>query len=285
MHARRGWWMVGLSLAAAVGCHTLAPKKTSDPVVTLLQPADGDPEPPAKDLPPNEGARVCMSTADEFAKNINTEVQAIALYEKARQTDPKCPVSHRLAVLYDRQGDFQKAQEEYRKALKHDPHDADLLNNMGYGYYSRGRWAEAEQYLRQALSVKPKHPEATMNLALCVGALGRYAEALELFEKVVTPAQARCNLAFVLTTQHKWPEAERAYREALQLDPDIPLARAALAKLEKAQQQPSAPEAKTAQTPAKPEGIAGAGFVQSDAADKSAVRQAAHWTSAPTAHP
>lgn len=284
MHGSWRCWVVGLAAALPVGCRTIAPDKArSEPIAQLLPPADRKEEPPVKDLPADESGRVCMAYAEELAKN-GDEVQAILLYEKARKNDPKSHVSRRLAVLYDRQGDFQKAQEEYHKALKQDPRDADLLNNMGYGYYSRGRWTEAELYLRQALAVKPKHPEATMNLGLCVGAQGRYAEALELFEKAATRAQARCNLAFVLTTQHKWPEAKRTYQAALQIDPDIPLARAALAKLDKAEQQ--APAAvQTAQTPGKPEGNFAMGYVQFDDAgdDKAAVQQATQWTSAPAA--
>jgi len=243
MHERYGHVLISMLILAAGGCRMLVPLRERHiaPTAELVPIADGEAEPPpAPELPPKEAARACIACAEELEKH-GKEVEAIIFYERARQHDPKCRVSRRLAVLYDRQGDFQKAQEEYRKALKQTPHDPDLLNDMGYGYYSRGRWAEAEKYLRQALAIKPDHPYAIINLGLCVGEQGRYDEALELFSKVGTPAQARCNLAFVLMTQHKWVEAKRAYQEALRLDPDIPLARAALAKLEKAEQQTSLP--------------------------------------------
>jgi Tfp pilus assembly protein PilF len=278
-----GWWIVGLAAAATTGCRTTPlPKDRGEPIPLLVPAADGAPEPASKDLPPDESSRLCIATAEHLEKS-GDEVNAILLLEKARACDPKCKVGHHLAVLYDRQGDFQKAQEEYQIALKKTPRDADLLNDMGYGYYSRGRWAEAEKYLRQALAAKPGHTHATMNLAMCVGEQGRYDESLELFAKVVTPAQARCNLAFILTTQHKWPEAKRAYQEALSIDPDIPVARAALAKLDKAEHPQPAP-VQTAQTPPKPQGNAAMGYVQfDDDADKPAVQQAAHWTPASTA--
>ncbi len=274
------WHMLaGLVIfGAAVGCRTpgipsLAATKPVDPIGQVAPPVDGSVEAKDKDLSPDETSRVCVSAAEELAKT-GDEIHAILLYEKARRTNPKCAVSRRLAVLYDRQGDFQKAQEEYLKALKKTPKDADLLNDFGYGYYSRGRWAEAEKYLRQALTIKPGHQHAAMNLAMCVGEQGRYDEALDLFAKVVTPAQARCNLAFILTTQHKWQEAKRVYQEALHIDPDIPLARAALAKLEKAERQGTTP-VQTVQAPpttlfptaAKPEGVTAVGYVQFDDAN------------------
>lgn len=283
----RGYYatLLATMLAATVGCRTVPlpslpqASKHSEPISQLAPPADGKSESTDKDLPPAEAARLCIAAAEECHKH-GDELYALLEYEKARKFDPSCKVSRQVAVIYDRLGDFVKAQEEYRIALQQSPHDADLLNDMGYGYYARGRFAEAEKYLRQALSSKPKHARATMNLGLCLGAQEKYQETLELFEKVVTPAQAQCNLAFILTTHHHWPEARRAYEQALQLDPDIPLARAALAKLDKAEHQP-AKETRTAQAPPKLEGSGKVGYVQfDDSDDKPVVRQAAHWTPA-----
>jgi Tfp pilus assembly protein PilF len=277
MHGRCWHVLMGLAVLAAGGCRMLTPSRDSHiaPTAELVPIADGEAEPaPAPELPPKEGARACIACAEEMEKN-GSELQAIVFYERARQHDPKCRISRHLAVLYDRQGDFQKAQEEYRKALKQTPRDADLLNDMGYGYYSRGRWAEAEKYLRQALAAQPDHAHAVINLGLCVGEQGRYGEALELFNKVGTPAQARCNLAFVLMTQHKWEEARRLYQDALRLDPDIPLARAALVKLEKAGQPQSAPPVQTVQAPPR------RGNRFTDANNKPAVQQAAYWVPPP----
>lgn len=256
--------LLGVVVVAASGCRSWSMARSSHiaPTAELVPIADGQAEPPAPELPPKDAARACIACAEELERHAS-EPEAIAFYERARQHDPKCHVTRRLAVLYDRQGDFQKAQEEYRKAVKESPRDVDLLNDMGYGYYTRGRWAESEKYLRQALLIKPDHAHAIINLGLCVGEQGRYLEALELFNKTLTPAQAQCNLGFIFTTQHKWAEAKHAYREALQLDPDIPLARAALAKLEKAEQQTPAP-VQMAQAPPKSE-----------------IQQAAHWIPPP----
>ena len=276
-------------LAAAAGCRTieLPKEKHGEPISQLVPPANGSTEATDKDLPPREAARLCIATGEEYEKS-GDELHAIFEYEKARQNDPTVKVSRRLGVLYDRLGDFQKAQEEYRLALEQSPKDADLLNDIGYGYYARGRWAESEKYLRQALAVKPKHARAAINLGLCLGAQGHFDEALETFSKAVTPAQAHSNLAFVLTTHHKWSEARREYEKALQIDPDIPLARAALAKLAKAEREPPQP-AQTAQaptpapapaTPVRPEISGASGYVQFDeGSDDPAVPPAALWTS------
>jgi tetratricopeptide (TPR) repeat protein len=55
---------------------------------------------------------------------------------------------------------------------------------------------------------------------------------LAAFEQAVGPGEALVNLAFVYQTQGKREEAKQAYRKALELQPDLDLARRALAKLE-----------------------------------------------------
>ena len=129
--------------------------------------------------------------------------------------------------------------EEYQKLLKPSPKDADLLNDVGYCYYNQGKWSEAEKYLRQALAINPKLARAWINLGMTLAQQNRIEESLEAFAKVVSPAQAQCNLAFIWTTQGKREEAKAAYRKALTLEPNLAPARIAfLAKLE----QPAAPQ-------------------------------------------
>jgi Flp pilus assembly protein TadD len=189
---------------------------------------------PGKELPADAAARVCLATAQSLERGGKVH-EATLLYERARQKDPRLHhVCRRLAVLYDRQGNFVRAQQEYEQALRLTPDDADLLNDLGYSHYSRGNWEEAEKYLRKSVDKNPKHERAWMNLGLALGQQERYADSVDAFTRVVGPARAQCNLAFILTTRGKQEEARGAYREALRLDPELKLAEAALAKLERA---------------------------------------------------
>jgi Tfp pilus assembly protein PilF len=187
------------------------------------------------ELPPAEAGQVCLGLAQSLRER-GHDTDAIIMYERARQYNPKLThVSRTLAVLYDRQGNYERAQAEYQQALRHQPDDADLHNDLGYCHYNRGKWAEAEKHLSRAVALKPDHARAWINLGMVLGQQGRYEESLEAFARVVSPAQAQCNLAFLLTTQGKRAEARVAYRQALELDPELRLARAALAKLEQAE--------------------------------------------------
>jgi tetratricopeptide (TPR) repeat protein len=223
-----------LALCGQLGCHTASPV-TAPPALPAQAALAGPEKPGQKDLPPQDSARVCLSTAAALEKS-GAELQAIGLYEKARLDDPRHMqhVCRRLGVLYDRQGSFARALEEYQKALQINPKDHEVLNDLGYAYYARGNLLEAEKYLRQALAVDPHYERAWVNLGMVLGEQQRYQESLGAFGKALPAAQAQCNLAFLLTTQGKREEARQAYRTALSLDPTLVLAQGAMDKLDAA---------------------------------------------------
>jgi Tfp pilus assembly protein PilF len=195
--------------------------------------APPEPEQPvALELPPAQAAEVCLATAREMEKAGN-EPEAILQYEKARQNSPKLTqVSRRLAVLYDRQCNYERALAEYRLALQLTPKDADLLNDMGYCHYERGDAVQAEKYLRQAVAVKPDNKRAWVNLGLALGAQGRYPESYEAFARVLSPGEARANVGVLQAQQGRREEARASLRQALELCPELRSARAVLARVE-----------------------------------------------------
>src|SRR5262249_25321510 len=128
--------------------------------------------------------------------------------------------------------EFQKATDEYEALLKAHPKDADLLTDLGYSYYCRGDWANAEAYLAKAVQFDPKHKKAWVNLGLARAQQGKWDDSFQAFCQAVRPADAHCNVAFILAAQGKTDEAKAQYRQALSLDPSLRLAHDALAQLE-----------------------------------------------------
>jgi Tfp pilus assembly protein PilF len=216
-----------LALAGSSGCLSLG--KPASPGLAQV----GDPSAPEKlELPAADGARACLATAEMLEKD-GKLLEAAALYERARNLDPANDgLTRRLAVLYDRQGAFVRADVEYDRALALSPGDADLWNDFGYSHYCRGNWDRAEQAYRKALELKPDLKRAWVNLGLTLAQLNRPEESFDAFTKVVPPAQAHCNLGFVLAARGKTADAMHEYRTALELAPDLALARAALVKLD-----------------------------------------------------
>jgi tetratricopeptide (TPR) repeat protein len=190
---------------------------------------------PAQELKAKDAALLSYTMAAKLdQEGPAKEKDAILYYEQARQQDPALndKASRRLAVLYDRADVQEKAWVEFQELLKKKPKDPALLNDVGYSLYNRARWAEAETYLRRAVAADKNFKPAWVNLGLALAQQGKYQEALEASIKAVTPAEAHVNVGFVLVTQGKRAEAIAAYRQALQFEPTLQKAQAALAKLE-----------------------------------------------------
>ncbi|QEL14376.1 tetratricopeptide repeat protein [Limnoglobus roseus] len=198
--------------------------------------------------PPTEGnltgkqAATLSTTLAEQLEKEGKERDAITYYEKARDSDPAnaLKASRRLAVLYDRAGDSNKAMHEFRELLAARPKDADLHNDVGYSCYNRGEYADAETYLRKAVDLDKHHKRAWVNLGMTLAQLDRPADSLAAFEKAVTPAEAKSNLAFVLATKGNREGATNYYRQALAADSSLKMAQAGLAAVEK-NQKPEPP--------------------------------------------
>ena len=191
--------------------------------------------PPPIELPTKESTQLCVVTAQNYEKEGRVE-EAIRLYEKVRAAEPAHPLAtRRLAALYDKAGDFGKSTALYEGLVKLNPKDADLLNDLGYSHYSRGDWSTAVAVLGQAVQLDPKHARAWVNLGMAQAQLGQLDASYDAFCHAVRPADAHCNLAFVLAVQGKADDAKLRYKQALALDPGLRVAQVGLTRLEKPQ--------------------------------------------------
>jgi Flp pilus assembly protein TadD len=229
--------ILGGSLSLLLGgCVNMPAAQTS---LIPNAPVGSGPSKAPPELPTSETVKVCLTTAETLERG-GKDLEAIGLYERARQLDPTLPhLDRHLGVLYDRVGMADNARAEFERALQKAPHDPDLLNDLGYSCYNQGQWDQAEKHLRLALAHDANHGRAWINLGMTLSQKGQYEDSLEAFKKAVSPGQAYCNVAFVLTAQGRRDDARRAYREALHLEPGLQLARSALAKLDAADAGPS----------------------------------------------
>jgi len=208
-----------------------------------------------QELEPKAASQACLAAAGEMEKAGQTE-EAIRLYEKARGDFPKlsATIGRRLAILHDKAGDFTKATNEYEIALKATPNDADLLSDLGYSYYCRADWASAEKYLRMATKADSTHKRAWMNLGMVLAAKGSWQESYDTFLMAVAPGEAHCNVAFCMASQGLYDDAKSQYRQAIDIDPALQMARVALGKLENMPPPGTVVQA-SAKTPADPNKI------------------------------
>src|SRR5262249_39913409 len=104
--------------------------------------------------------------------------------------------------------------------------------DYGFCYYSANQWADAEAQFRKAVAINANLERAWVNLGLCLAQQEKYLEAFTAFQKGCTPAETHANLGFVMASQGKREEAKKEYRMALDKDPNMVVAKAALMKLE-----------------------------------------------------
>ncbi len=229
---------LAVAVATLVGCTGTGLKTADSPASPAGSPLIFGPEAATEsaELPPKEAAVACATAGAGFDKG-NMVDDAIAQYEKARRLDPEGqkPLSRRLAVLYDKKGDFVRATAEYEQALQLTPNDPDLYNDLGYSHYLRGEWAIAEQHFAKATQLSPTNKRAWMNRGLAVAMLGRSDESLQCFRKVSSEGEARASLGFLLAAQGQTEAAKAEYRQALTLSPELYVARAALDSLDNPQ--------------------------------------------------
>jgi tetratricopeptide (TPR) repeat protein len=139
-----------------------------------------------KDFPNSETARLYYGVS----------LYKLARYEEAKKTllqvIKECDPEHHaylyshMGHLYERKGEFQKATEWHRKAIKIDSREAAYRIFLGAVLAQDGKLAEAEECHRQATKCKTgDFSEAYLNLGYVLRAQEKYKKALTCFEKAL----------------------------------------------------------------------------------------------------
>lgn len=122
--------------------------------------------------------------------------KAAELYGNVLSVHPGHPQAcHRMAILLDKQGEFEQSDELFQRAIESGVNRAEILTDYGYSQYVRGDLKQAETMLRLALSEDQSSRRAHNNLGLVLSSLGRTENAMQQFALGgCTPEQAANNL-------------------------------------------------------------------------------------------
>lgn len=89
-------------------------------------------------------------------------------------------------IAYERSKNWQKAEENFREALRLAPQNADVLNYYGYSLTDRGiRLEEGLDMVRKAADLRQQDGAVIDSLGWAYYKLGRYDEAVTTLEKAV----------------------------------------------------------------------------------------------------
>ncbi len=128
--------------------------------------------------------------------------EAIAAYQQVRnKADDRMSViaAHRLAVLFSRRNQPERALSEFKFAVAHDRHNADLLCDYGYHYQLNGDLGAAAYFYRHALDVNGGHERSHNHLGVLSAMSDHIDGAMQHFMAAgLSPDQARHNLGLIV---------------------------------------------------------------------------------------
>jgi tetratricopeptide (TPR) repeat protein len=129
----------------------------------------------------------------------------------------------RAGMANERTGDHKGAERLYRRGLKLEPNNVEILNSLGWTLFQDGRSAEAVTEYQRALAVDPKYVKSHNNIALALVELGRLGEAAAHYRKsleIEPKPEIYSDLGFIMARLGKPDEAFADYQHALELDPE-----------------------------------------------------------------
>jgi len=186
--------------------------------------AASPPAVPPSVVSPEDDAATWMARGTALARAGHYE-EAIDAYERAVRVDPKNPeVYNDLGNAYFATMQIDRARDLYRKTLELAPDHAWAMNNLGYTYFAAKEYETAVQWFQRALTREPDHLFARMNLAVTYHDMGAYDAAIRelkrLLEDHPETAKAYYNLGLSYTLKGDYPRALDAFHTYLKMAPD-----------------------------------------------------------------
>ncbi len=182
-------------------------------------PSANDPTSLANPAKPSAEFYVQAGRMQETAGN---SAGAIEQYNKALELTPDhLGALLGLALLHDRQGDFDSAAEFYSRAAVKHPNQAAVLNNLGLCQARQGKLAEAAQSMQKAVAMQPNKALYRNNLANVLIEADHVDEAIALLTPVHGPATAHYNVGYLLHKRDRDDEALAHFQQAFAADPTL----------------------------------------------------------------
>lgn len=142
-----------------------------------------------------------------------------------------------LGSAYLQQGNLPIAKDKLERAVKQTPRDPRVHGLLAMLYQRLGDDQRAESEFREALSLAPRDPEQLNNYAVYLCGVGRVDEGVKRFQEAArnrlysTPWAAYTNAGVCLRGAKRDAEAEPLFLQALRVRPDYAEAAVQLADL------------------------------------------------------
>ncbi|WP_273504361.1 tetratricopeptide repeat protein [Fulvimarina manganoxydans] len=164
-----------------------------------------------------------LAADKDFAGVVKALDKAIALAEPIDDRDWN--LFYQRGIAYERQGEWDQAEADFKKALELSPDQPQVLNYLGYSWVDMGRnLEEGLEMIRKAVELRPNDGYIIDSLGWAYYRLGRYEDAVEELERAVliTPIDPTINDHLGDAYWHVGREREARFQweRALKGDPE-----------------------------------------------------------------
>ncbi len=153
--------------------------------------------------------------------------EAINQYETGLSLNPAAFERYALAGLYEKNGQLDKAKDEYQHFLSQSPAFLDARDKLAIIYLNEGKFSQAIEQYTIALQYDSRWARGYNNLAVVYSRRGDKVEAMQNIEKAVSlnpgNAEFHYNLGVVLLENGLKEKAVQEFETAARLDPGKPL--------------------------------------------------------------
>ncbi len=145
---------------------------------------------------------------------------------KALATSPDIAEGHScLGDVYNGQGEYRKAVDEFKRAVALDSSRDDALRGLADAYEKLGDAPSAEATYQQAIALRPQYWAGYSSLGSFYFRQSRYPDAVRVFQHVVELApenyQGYSNLGGVLATQGQYAQAINVLHRSIEIRPTL----------------------------------------------------------------
>lgn len=133
-----------------------------------------------EDIGTSDGGERSTVSFEEIHKFSPSNLESSSSEDK---TDENGKQHFNAGVRFSLRRDYDRAIEEYRKALEYEPTSAGAYSNIGFAYMDKGDIERAIVEHRKALELDPQLANAYYGLALALEKKGDIEEAIKNWEK------------------------------------------------------------------------------------------------------
>lgn len=171
--------------------------------------------------------------------------ECVAVCAAIVATEPRnAMATHLLGLAIKETGDWAQGEQWLRQSIQLEPQHAEFHANLANLLRRRRKFRQAEKFYRQALQLAPGHRPSRRSLVLTLHDLGRFDESEGVCRELISGNTAAADdwILWGLTTTHlgRLSEAESAYRRAIALEPNNPIAHQNLGAVLSLLEQPAA---------------------------------------------